>query len=354
MNRNKPTIYDVAKKAGVSANTVSRAINGKSGVGEKTRDRIADIVREIGYHPHIGARALRGTRAGCIGVIISARSEDVPISNPFVMWMFTELYRVFGRHGERICFDMNPYANASDTDYARSIWDKLFSACVIISPLATDDTTIHQIHRSGIPYLSLGRVDTLPECSCATVDYELGAYQSTKYLIDRGHTSIAMLKAFSGFQPSLDRRRGYSRALAEAGIEPDERLIQSVNFTTTNNANIVHRLLVDTEVTALVDCSATEDAASLREGAWRAGRVPGQDFEVVVWTYSNERAVLPEATAHLFLPVRESAAEGLELLAEWYNGKREGPIDIQYAPTLFESMPNVEISPPERLFGELR
>ena len=184
------------------------------------------------------------------------------------------------------------------------------------------------------------------------MDYELGAYQSTKFLIDRGHRTIAMLRAFPGFQPGVDRRRGYARALEEAGIRVDERLIQSVTFTGSNVSNIVHRLLVDTGVTALVDCSAREDAASLREGARRAGRTPGDDFEVVVWTYNNETEVLSEASAHLFLPVRESAAEGLELLAAWNRGERDDPIDIQYAPALFETMPTVEITPPERLFGE--
>lgn len=350
----KPTIYDVAKRAGVSANTVSRAINGKTGVSDTTRGRISDLVREMGYYPHIGARSLRGAQAGCIGVITPAPPQVIPLSHPFMMWLFSELYRVFGESGERICFDMNPRAGAPGNDYARSIWEKLFSACVFISPLELHDTTMQRVHQSGVPYLSLGRLDSLPECSSATVDYEQGAYESTKYLIQRGHTCIAMLKAFSGFQPGRDRRRGYLRALDEAGIAPDERLIQSIDFSTANDANIVHRLLVDTKVTALIDCSATEDGANLREGARRAGRVPGKDFEVVVWTYSNETAVLHEAAAHLFLPVRESAAEGLELLAQWYRGQREEPINIQYAPTLLEIMPRVEITPPNRLFGKIR
>ena len=352
MPKNKPTIYDVATIAGVSANTVSRVINGKSGVGDATRQRIDSIIADIGYHPNIGARALRGGRPGCIGVIQSAQQDEVPLSHPFVHWLVQEMYRVFGENGERICLDLNPFAAPGVRDYGRSIWESLLSACVLASPLALGDTTIKRIHRSGIPYLSLGRLDTFPECSSATVDYELGAYMSTKFLLDRGHRSIAMLRAFPKYQPGVDRRRGYLRALAEAGLKPNERLIQAVNFKALDNATIVHRLLVDEKVTGLVDCSATEDAWSIREGARRAGRVPGRDFETVVWTYSNDAAVLFEACAHLWLPVREAAAEGLELLATWHRGESEGPINIQYAPALFETMPEIELTAPRRLFGQ--
>ena len=351
MRKKRPTIYDVAKVAAVSANTVSRVINGKTGVSESTRHRITDIITELGYYPHMGARALRGNHGRCVGVVQASRPQDVPLNPSFLIWLLGELQRVFGPEGERICFDLNPQVADASGDYARSIWENLFSACVIASPLAEGDTIIQRIHKSGIPYLSLGRLDSLPECSSATADYELGAYVSTKYLIDRGHRSIAILKAFSGYQPGVDRSRGYLRALDEAGISPSKRLMQSVNFPSSDNANIVHRLLVDESVTALVDCSATEDDWSIREGARRAGRVPGGDFETVVWTYSNQTAVLLEACAHLWLPVREAAAEGLELLAAWHRGERDGPINIQYAPVLFETMPGEEMTASKRLFG---
>lgn len=352
MGVRKPTIYDVAGIAGVSANTVSRVVNGKAGVSDDTRARIQRVISELGYHPNMGARALRGNQAGCIGVIQSATPGDMPVSQAFLIWLLTELNRLFGEQGERICFDLNPRAGDPLGDYARSVWENMFSVCVIASPLVVGDPTIRRIHQSGMPYLSLGRLDDFPECSSATVDYEQGAYASTKFLLDRGHRHVAMLKAFDGYQPGLDRHRGYVRALNEAGLKPMRRLMQTVNFTATDNASIVHRLLVDEKVTALVDCSGTEDAWSIREGARRAGRIPGKDFEIVVWTYNNEAAVLFEASAHLWLPVREAATEGLEMLAAWHRGELSGPINLQYGPALFETMPSEEITQHRRLFGQ--
>ena len=75
--------------------------------------------------------------------------------------------------------------------------------------------------------------------------YEEGSYQSAKFLLDRGHKQVAMLKAFRGYQAGEERRRGYSRALAEAGAPMDETLIRSVAFGTTDLITAVHRLLQD-------------------------------------------------------------------------------------------------------------
>ncbi|HOJ34272.1 MAG TPA: LacI family DNA-binding transcriptional regulator [Candidatus Hydrogenedentes bacterium] len=347
------TIYDIAREARVSAKTVSRVLNDKPGVKETTRAKILDIMRKVQYHPHMGARALRGKRQGCIGITVPAPLNVAPLSQSFFIWLFGELFRLFSPRGEYLCFDMNPFAAQPKPDYARGLWQQLYKACIVVGPLALEDKTIFRIHESGVPYVVFGRLDGFPECSYATVDYEEGCYESTKFLIKRGHKRIAMLKAFSGYEPGLERRRGYLRALEEAGLTPDENLIRSVTFGSRNIANVVHRLLAQSDVTALLDCSGVEDGASIREGARRAGKVPGKDFEVLSWTYADNGAVLAEACAHMWLPVREAASEGLELLGEWIDEKRAGPIHVLYRPVLNEKVTGGEIPKPKRLFDVL-
>ena len=113
------------------------------------------------------------------------------------MWIFGRLLHLFGSRGEYICFDINPSGHAPNGDYARGLWQQLYRGCVIAGPLPLDDTTARRIHDWGVPYLVLSRLDGCPELSCATVDFEQGAYESTRFLIERGHRRIAMLKAFS-------------------------------------------------------------------------------------------------------------------------------------------------------------
>ena len=333
----RPTIYDIAREAKVSANTVSRALNGKAGVAEATRARVLRVSEDLQYHPHLGARALRTRQPGSIGLIYPAHPRDVPVSRNFFLFLCAELYRNFGTRGDRMYIDLNPYADGVNADYARSVWQKLCSACLFAGPLATNDTIMARIHAQGLPYLALGRLDSLPDCSCATVDYETAAFESVRYLAARGHTRIGILKALSGYQPGLERRRGYNRGLASLDLAPEPRLVQPVSFDVQSVATAAYRLLNDRTVTALIDASGVEEAAAIREAARRAGRVPGKDFDLICWTYTMEHAMMNEACAHIWLPVREAASEGLERLAAWYRGECEGPVQVLYAPTVLET-----------------
>ncbi len=347
------TIHDIAEKAGVSVKTVSFVINGKKGVKDETREHVLRIIKEAGFRPHIGARALRSTLPHSIGVTLPAPPDTVPVSQGFFIWLYEELYHVFGARGFYLNFDMNPYAAGPGSDYARGVWERAFGACVLAGPLASNDQTVIRLHRAGVPYVALGRLDAVPEVSCATVDYEEGTRLSVRFLVQRGHRRIGMLKAFTGFQPGVERRRGYCRAIAEAGLPLDENLIRSVTFGAHSTASMVHRILDNRDITALVDCSATEDGAAIREGARRAGRVPGKDFEVVSWTYTSGASVLNEAVAHVWLPVREAAAEGFEQLSAWVDGRVDGPIHVVYTPVLYESATRGEVEKPRRLFAYL-
>jgi LacI family transcriptional regulator len=347
------TIYDIAREAEVSAKTVSRVLNKKPGVSEETRRRVLEIMERVAYHPHIGARTLRGRHNGCIGVTLPAPMNVVPVSQNVFVWLFAHLHEVFGRHGDYIGFDLNPHAASPRGDYGRGVWEQLFKAVVVAGPLPLNDPVIERIHESKVPYVAMGRLESLPELSSATVDYEEAAYLSTQFLIGRGHRRIAMLRAFEGFHPGVERWRGYMRALDEAGIAPDESLIRSVDFGVRSIANVIHRLLSDPSVTALVDSSATEDGDALREGARRAGRTPGKDFEIVTWTYNDHGTVLAEASAHVFLPVLESIAEGIEKLAAWTEDQRRGPIQLLYHAVLRTEADGSEMPRPKRLFDSI-
>ena len=209
---------------------------------------------------------------------------------------------------------------------------------------------MERIHQSGLPYLTIGHLDSLPECSKATVNYEQGAYIATKKLIEKGHTSIALLRSFVDFQPGEDRLRGYLRALNEHNIEPQDHLIRSMTFSIADNTKTIQEVLSDKTVTGLVDSSSTDDATILRKGAKLAGRTIGNDVDVVLWTYSNTVPVLPEALAHVWIPVFDAITQGLEDLSKWYYGETKGPISVCLEPMLYETFPDAEPVPRRHVF----
>ncbi len=342
----------MAKLAEVSIKTVSRVINNESAVRQETRDRVNRAIDELGYSPHSGARSLRGRCRNCIGVTLGVPALEVPISEELLLWLFAELYHLFGEKGTYICFDLNPHEAGPNVDYARGLWEQLYGGIINIAPLAVDDTVIQRVHDSGLPYLVSSRLASLPECSSATVDFEEAAYISAKHMIARGHRRIAMLKAFHGYQGGVERRVGYLRALEEAGIAPDEALIGRAGFFRSSGvADKTHRLLLNPGVTALLDCSAKEDGDGVREGVRRAGRVIGSDLEVLSWTYADNAAVLAEACAHVWIPLREAITEGLQQFADWFAGERDGPVNVLYKPTLNETVELGEVPKPRHIFA---
>lgn len=353
MTRKTPTrytIHDIAHELGVSARTVSRVLNQQVGVGKSTRIRVESFIREVNFHPHSGARSLRRQRLDCIGVAVTSPHDIVPISDPMLTWLFFELNRIFDK-GEFIGFDMNPPPLDGQYDYARGVSEQRFGACVVAGPLRKDDTIVHRIHDAGCPYMAMGRLDSLPEVSCATVDYEEAAYISTKFLIDRGHARIGMLLGLEGFQPGVERLRGYRRALEDADIPFDETLVRPTTFNSDQNVRLTHRLLLDREISALVESSGTEHGSSIREGARRAGRMPGENLDIVEWTYTYKASVVSEAVAHIWLPVREAGSEGLELLADWFYERRTEPFQVIYRPILYETPKDGDIAPPHPVFS---
>lgn len=349
----KLTIRDIAVAAGVSPKTVSLVLNSRPGVHEATRERVLEVVKAVGYRPHRGAQMLRGVGTPSIGVTLPAPPGQVPLAQGFFVWLFEEIFRVFAPRGYYVTFDLNPYAAGEGVDYSRGIWECAYSACILAGPIALDDHTLARIHQTGVPYVAFGRAGDDTPCSHATVDYEAAAYESTRHLIARGHRHIGMLRAFAGFWPGLERERGYRRALDEAGLPFEPSYLRSVSFGARDIAAIMENMLAGTEVTALIECSGTEDATAIREGARLAGRTPGDDFEIVDWSYIRDTCVLAEACAHVWLPVREAAAEGLELLGAWIAEEREGPIAILRQGELVEAPSLPEVSKQARLFDTL-
>lgn len=344
------TMHDVAREAGVSVKTVSRVVNGEPGVSETTRHRVARLIEEVGYFPHTGARSMRSTPRDCVGVTIPAPTEEVPVSQKFFIQLFAELYRIFGTKGQYICFDVNPFKLENHINYARGLWEQRYWGCVLCGPLSPADPTIFKIHESGHPYMALGRLDSLPDCSSATVDYEEAAAVSTLYLLNRGHKRVGFLKGFQGYQPGFERYRGYVRACQEAGAEVDESLIRVASFASRDVINAVHRLLLDRSVTAFVEASGSEDSESVREGCRRAGRVPGKDVEIVAWTYTPNSTTMREACAHVWLPVWQAAMDGLEQFARWFSGETDSPVKVLYRPTLYKTLDTEELPKPTNLF----
>jgi LacI family transcriptional regulator len=213
MGKRRITISDVAASAGVSMMTVSRAVNGRDGITEETRQRILKIASEMGYRPNHIARGLVTHQTATLGLIMP------DVSNPF----FSQI----ARSAEEIAYknDYNLFLMNTGEDAERekgainSLINKEIDGVLVCSSRLTEKEIIPLLDMLPAAVLVNRDLD-LPGMRVAslTVNDSQGTQIAMKYLIERGHKKIALLtgpkSSFSGQQ----RMEGYQTGLRQYGL----------------------------------------------------------------------------------------------------------------------------------------
>jgi LacI family transcriptional regulator, galactose operon repressor len=216
-----PTMRDVASLAGVGVMTVSRVVNGRSGVSPQRTARVWQAIEKLDYRHNVTARHLRltGQPTATIGVLL----EDV--ANPFAAELLRAVENVVG---EQDCLVL---CASSDGDAARE--RALLSAfCarrvdgLIIMPCGPDHRYLLPEVRRGTQVVFADRPALTVAADTVLSDNYGGAHRAVTHLLDSGHTRIGFLGDLRRIYTAAERHRGYLAALQAHGIVPDERLIR--------------------------------------------------------------------------------------------------------------------------------
>lgn len=210
----RTTIKDVASLAGVSAATVSRALDDRPEISAETKEKVRDACRRLSYVPNAAARGLTGRRTHVIGMVVP------DVSNPYFSGMATAIERRAAQEGYRVLLSNSMRSEeqeirAIDQFLARQI-DGLLVAAISPRSQARHDALLR-----GLPCVYLG-VNHSEACSYVMTDNTVGAYEATRYLLDLGHRDILF---FGGRETSRTRElriKGFYQAMAEEGLEGRE------------------------------------------------------------------------------------------------------------------------------------
>lgn len=234
------TIYDVARHAEVSAATVSRVLNGHTNVDPKLAKRVSSVAAELGYRRNAVARNLRKRQTTLWAAIIS------DVENPFFTSMIRGTEDVASAAGYSVVLcnsDENPEKEKNYITAALS--EKM--AGVIISPSSSQRDDIKLLLDSGCPVVVIDR--ELPEMQVDTVMVanEQGGETATTHLLDAGNTRIACITGPRWLSTAAQRLSGYRKALANAGVLVDDRLIRFADFREPGGYDAMASLLDESE-----------------------------------------------------------------------------------------------------------
>ncbi|MCS7242146.1 LacI family DNA-binding transcriptional regulator [Candidatus Caldatribacterium sp.] len=212
------TIYDVAKKAGVSPATVSRALSGAKGVSEVTRRKVLAAARELHYSPNYIARSLKKRQTNTIALIIS------DITNPFFTTLARGVEDKASEHGFNTIFcntDEDPKVEAAYVELMlrRQVDGLLISSC-------SDGRSLEILARKNVPVVLVDRKIPHFRWDYVVGDSEYGAYVLTRHLVEvHGKKRIAIISGPLTLSTSRERVEGYQRALREVGVVPSSDFI---------------------------------------------------------------------------------------------------------------------------------
>lgn len=271
-------IKDVAKAAGVSITTVSRALNGYGDVSVKTRTAIEEIARQLNYAPDVNARSLGGMTDTTIALLVSdLQPKD---ESGLAFGIISGLYQACARyHCEFILLATNT-AGQGKVTYLQLCRKKNIDGVVVMG-LRTDDPYYHEVLDSQIPCVLIDLDGNAPHTSSLSIDNEKAAEEAVGYLIQQGHVKIGMMNGEALAAVSKDRFAGYKNALLKEGIPLNPEYVVCGDFREQKALEEGIRLLsAHPEITA-VFCASDLMAMGVIEGAKTLSRKVPEDLSVI-------------------------------------------------------------------------
>lgn len=233
MRTGRPTISDLAREAGVSRSTASRAMSGSGYVAAPVRDRIRTVAERIGYVPDTVARSLRHRTSRAIGVLIS------DLRNPFYADVATGIEQRLRTQGYHIIL-ANSDGLPSEELAAATLFSGSRVAGVIVTPVSP---VAGRFAEAGVPVVEIDRQMVPGACDAVLLENEAGADLATSHLVALGHRRIGLLLGEMSWATGPERLAGYRAALARAGIPFDPALTERGSGHPTEAEHLARRLL---------------------------------------------------------------------------------------------------------------
>jgi len=211
-------IQEVAKEAGVSPSTVSRALNGFPGISEKTRERIVEIARKLNYRPNYRGQILTTQNTKNIGLLIT------DITNPFFPELVMGAEEYASKSGYTVLLGNTSESEEKETNYL-DFFSRGPVDGIIISASRVSNEHIIMLAEEGLPIVVINRILEHPKISYVSTDMEKGGYLATMHLLRLGHSKIAFINGPKHSEVSQRRLEGYKKALKEVGVDYNPDLI---------------------------------------------------------------------------------------------------------------------------------
>ena len=274
--RNAPiTSHDVAREAGVSQSTVSRALRNDPRVAEATRERVNEAVAALKYVPNSTARNLVLRRTQTVGMLVT------DIGNPYYPHLIAPLHDELALLKYRLVL-FTEHTERDDPALIRGLLDRGIDGAVLATS-TLEGQTARQLARQGIPFVFLTREVEDLSADAVVVDNALGACLVAAEVVRLGHRRIGAIFGPANTSTGVHRERGFRAGLAAAGVELRDEAVRQGAYVMEAGELAMHELMTLENRPTVVVCFNDLVAIGALNAARNLGlRVP-EDVSVTGW-----------------------------------------------------------------------
>lgn len=304
----KATSRDVAKLAGVSQTTVSYVMSGRRTVAPETERRVLEAMKELGYQPHSGARALRSQKTHVIGLVVPYRhGADAASQHHFI----TSITSAVRRHS----YDILLVTTDEGTKGLQRVINTALCDALFVMEVLTDDPRVELIADANIPTVFFGIPHNYDRVVCVDSDYSAAARGAVELLINAGCSKLFLVKAAHHSLKQLnflDRFHGAAvEAARELGCEitpiPSAFSYESIATTARSLGSLESSGFIISPIVPTDDwCNAITSL----------GYELGKDISLVAASWDQEHAHTSIHPAHFDMQLDTLVASGVELIMD--------------------------------------
>ncbi|MET7284391.1 LacI family DNA-binding transcriptional regulator [Streptomyces sp. NPDC005573] len=307
----RPTLEEVAARAGVGRGTVSRVINGSPRVSDATRAAVEAAVEELGYVPNTAARALAANRTDSIALVVPE-----PETRFFAEPYFSDMLRGVG--AELADTEMQLLLIFAGSDRERDRLAQYLAAHrvdgVLLVSVHADDPLPDLLAQLEIPAVISGPRSAGETLTSVDSDNYGGGRSAVRHLVGRGRRRIAHITGRLDVYGAGRRVDGYRDALREAGLPADELLLEPGDFTEEGGHRAMTVLLARRPDLDAVFAGSDVMAAGARKALREAGRRVPQDVALIGYDDSVVARHMDPPLTSVRQPIQEMGREMLRLL----------------------------------------
>nr|BFD84680.1 LacI family DNA-binding transcriptional regulator [Streptomyces sp. Xyl84] len=315
----RPTLEEVAARAGVGRGTVSRVINGSPRVSDATRAAVQAAVAELGYVPNTAARALAANRTDAIALVVPE-----PETRFFAEPYFSDMLRGVG--AELTDTEMQLLLIFAGGDRERRRLAQYLAAHrvdgVLLVSVHADDPLPDLVAQLEIPAVISGPRSAAEALTSVDSDNYGGARSAVEHLLSRGRRRIAHITGHMDVYGAQRRVDGYRDALADAGLGADEILLEEGDFTEEGGRRAMTRLLERAPGLDAVFAGSDVTAAGARQVLRASGRRIPDDVALVGYDDSAIARHMDPPLTSVRQPIEEMGRAMIDLLLTEIAGRR--------------------------------